>query len=337
MRNFLPTYNTQEINHFWGSNKDHLGNTRVSFRDNGSGSAELIQEDAYYPFGMTLGGLSYVSGQSASTNKYKFQGQELQDDHDLGWYQFKWRMHDPAIGRFTTIDPLSEKYVHNSPYAFSENKVVAHIELEGLESVRISKETLFKAATTDKVTKASQEASKAGAKIATGHIGAQGYGVGGKLKLGNVKIGGKVKLVTGKVESAGNSEYSVQGSGLTAEGEAKVGKFGVSGEANLGSGEVTFSGEKTTSNIDVAKVSGEANVSSLSATTEGDVEVGGSAVIGNVDVGGSINFTAVVEYIEESVEAIQAFFEEVITYETKNAFNTDSQGRTQEEFIREEF
>jgi hypothetical protein len=44
-------------------------------------------------------------------------------------------MHDPQIGRFFEVDPLSDKYVHNSPYAFSENKVIAHIELEGLETV----------------------------------------------------------------------------------------------------------------------------------------------------------------------------------------------------------
>jgi hypothetical protein len=29
---------------------------------------------------------------------------------------------------------LAEKYYYNSPYAFSENKVVAHVEVEGLES-----------------------------------------------------------------------------------------------------------------------------------------------------------------------------------------------------------
>jgi len=44
-------------------------------------------------------------------------------------------MHDPAIGRFGAVDPLSEKYVHNSTYAFSENMLIRHIELEGLESM----------------------------------------------------------------------------------------------------------------------------------------------------------------------------------------------------------
>ena len=40
----------------------------------------------------------------------------------------------PDVGRFFNIDPLSEKYPFNSTYAFSENKVVAHREIEGLEA-----------------------------------------------------------------------------------------------------------------------------------------------------------------------------------------------------------
>ncbi|MFT4601522.1 MAG: hypothetical protein ACI857_001703 [Arenicella sp.] len=43
-------------------------------------------------------------------------------------------MHDPPIGRFFAVDPLTAKYPHNSPYAFSENIVIHTIELEGLEA-----------------------------------------------------------------------------------------------------------------------------------------------------------------------------------------------------------
>ncbi|MFK7033442.1 hypothetical protein V3471_15275, partial [Flavobacterium oreochromis] len=46
---------------------------------------------------------------------------------------YTFRMHDPRIGRFFSIDPLSSKYPWNSPYAFSENRVIDGIELEGKE------------------------------------------------------------------------------------------------------------------------------------------------------------------------------------------------------------
>jgi 5-methylcytosine-specific restriction endonuclease McrA len=55
----------------------------------------------------------------------------------LDWIQFKWRNHDPQIGRFIEIDPLANDYVYNSTYAFSENKVTGHVELEGLEAVAL--------------------------------------------------------------------------------------------------------------------------------------------------------------------------------------------------------
>lgn len=92
----------------------------------------VIQSDDYYPFGLTFN--SYKRENSVE-NKIKFQGQEHIDDLNLGWVSFKWRNHQPDIGRFFNVDPLSEKYVYNSTYAFSENHVTTHIELEGLEKV----------------------------------------------------------------------------------------------------------------------------------------------------------------------------------------------------------
>ncbi|MCJ8288383.1 MAG: hypothetical protein HRT58_00015 [Crocinitomicaceae bacterium] len=51
---------------------------------------------------------------------------------------YKYRMHDPRIGRFFAVDPLAAKYPHNSSYAFSENMVIHMVELEGLEATETS-------------------------------------------------------------------------------------------------------------------------------------------------------------------------------------------------------
>src|SRR5690554_4438997 len=74
--------------------------------------------------------------QNTSRYRYGFQGQEMDNEiKGVGnSINFTYRMHDPRVGRFFARDPLEKSYPWNSTYAFSENKVIAHIELEGLES-----------------------------------------------------------------------------------------------------------------------------------------------------------------------------------------------------------
>lgn len=97
----------------------------------------LLEETHYYPFGLTMHGISSkaLAYGDPENKRNKFQNQELTDDFGINYYEFKYRNHDPQIGRFVQIDPLSDKYPHNSTYAFSENKVTNHFELEGLESM----------------------------------------------------------------------------------------------------------------------------------------------------------------------------------------------------------
>ena len=69
--------------------------------------------------------------------RFLFQSQES-DDEIRGKgnsLNYKFRMHDPRIGRFFAVDPLAAKYPWNSSYAFSENRVVDGVELEGLEYI----------------------------------------------------------------------------------------------------------------------------------------------------------------------------------------------------------
>lgn len=69
-------------------------------------------------------------------NYQHYQGQEWTEDLGLNWHEWKYRMSDPAIGRFISVDPLAEDYAYNSTYAFQENKLGMGIELEGLELAR---------------------------------------------------------------------------------------------------------------------------------------------------------------------------------------------------------
>jgi RHS repeat-associated protein len=99
----------------------------------------ILEETHYYPFGLTMNGISSkaLSFGNPENKKNKFQNQELNQDLGLNYYEFKYRNHDPQIGRFIQIDPLSDKYVYNSTYAFSENQVTGHVELEGLEKFSV--------------------------------------------------------------------------------------------------------------------------------------------------------------------------------------------------------
>lgn len=50
-----------------------------------------------------------------SVNLYKYSGKEW--DANQKAYDFGARMHMPSYARFTTMDPLCEKYYSISPYA----------------------------------------------------------------------------------------------------------------------------------------------------------------------------------------------------------------------------
>jgi RHS repeat-associated protein len=96
----------------------------------------LLEETHYYPFGLEMKGISSraISFGDPQNLMKKFQGQEFNPDMELNFNEFKWRTYNPQICRFIQIDPLSDKYAYNSTYAFSENKVTSHVELEGLEA-----------------------------------------------------------------------------------------------------------------------------------------------------------------------------------------------------------
>ncbi|TNF48838.1 MAG: hypothetical protein EP305_04505 [Bacteroidetes bacterium] len=85
----------------------------------------------YSPFGVLLPERTVES----AFFRIGFQGQEHDDEvkGNGNSINFKYRMHDPRVGRFFAADPLSAMYPWNSSYAFSENRLLDGTELEGLE------------------------------------------------------------------------------------------------------------------------------------------------------------------------------------------------------------
>ncbi|HLT32870.1 MAG TPA: RHS repeat-associated core domain-containing protein [Aquaticitalea sp.] len=142
--NFLiPGYRQYELS-------NHLGNVTTTITAQKvplySGTTitgfapQIVKSFDYSPFGVTRldfdvtarvgGGFEVEDG-----NRYGFQGQEKDDEvkGSANSINYKYRMHDPRIGRFFAVDPLFREYPWNSPYAFSENRVIDGVELEGLE------------------------------------------------------------------------------------------------------------------------------------------------------------------------------------------------------------
>ncbi|KZS38233.1 hypothetical protein AWE51_19545 [Aquimarina aggregata] len=107
---------------------DHLGNIRLSYKDvNGNGSIaqdEIIEENNYYPFGLKHKGYNEIVSPhtNGTAQQFKYNGIELEESLGLDLYEMEFRQYDPAIARFTSIDPVTH---HNfSTYtAFDNNPV----------------------------------------------------------------------------------------------------------------------------------------------------------------------------------------------------------------------
>ena len=101
----------------------NLGNNRVVLGENGA----IEQVNHYYPFGGMMG----ESKSLASSQRYKYNGKELDRTHGLDWYDYGARMYDPALARWMVPDPLAEKYYNVSPYAYCHDNPINAIDPDG--------------------------------------------------------------------------------------------------------------------------------------------------------------------------------------------------------------
>ena len=114
--------------HVW-SLKDHLGNTRVL----ASGRGASLASYHYDPFGESIDVIlnppSIFFPYDAKESPYRYGGKEWNATSST--YDFEARYLSPSFHRFTTMDPLCEKYYSISPYAYCANDPVNVIDPSG--------------------------------------------------------------------------------------------------------------------------------------------------------------------------------------------------------------
>ncbi len=118
--------------------KDHLGNVRLSYADTDESGdisqEEIIEENAYYPFGMLQKG--YNTTVSANGNhvaqKFKYNGIEYEQALGMNLYEMELRQYDPTIARWTAVDPLAETMPSHSPYNYAFNNPIIYIDPTGM-------------------------------------------------------------------------------------------------------------------------------------------------------------------------------------------------------------
>jgi RHS repeat-associated protein len=135
------------------NHKDHLGNIRMSYAENPQvpGTLKILEENHYYPFGLKHA--HYSSNLLFFREKdpkpelmltasplnpvpqfpynYKYNGKEFQNEMGMDLYDYGARNYDPAIGRWITMDNLSELYFNNSSYVYALNTPVQAIDPDG--------------------------------------------------------------------------------------------------------------------------------------------------------------------------------------------------------------
>ena len=135
---------------------DQTGNVRLSYtKDPSTQQLKILSENNYYAFGLKhekynvdayqytpiidkngieIGGYYIGSGTNETVGKYKYKynGQEQQDELGLNITAMDYRHYDNALGRFNCIDVLAEASTGINPYQFSNNNPVFFSDPSGL-------------------------------------------------------------------------------------------------------------------------------------------------------------------------------------------------------------
>ncbi len=123
---------------------DHLGNVRAVIGDNREQEidpqgnvrlrAALRSYFNHYAFGLEMPGMVWKGG----GYRYGYNGKEIDKDFANN-YDYGFRIYNPGIAKFLSVDPLAASYPFYTPYQFAGNTPISAIDLDGLEPLVASK------------------------------------------------------------------------------------------------------------------------------------------------------------------------------------------------------
>ncbi|WP_217607280.1 DUF6443 domain-containing protein [Chitinophaga sp. GbtcB8] len=103
----------------------------------------LLEETHYYPFGLTMAGISANALPEKLVNRKKYNGIEFTSELDLDVYDAFYRNLDPQIGRWNQIDPKIESMEAWSPYASNYDNPIRYNDFLGDEGDDPNKRGFF--------------------------------------------------------------------------------------------------------------------------------------------------------------------------------------------------
>jgi RHS repeat-associated protein len=116
--------------------KDHLGNNREVWRATYIGGitgnlipAATLQQTQYYPSGLPW---ASNSTDNPGLQERKYNGKEFVEMNGYDTYDYGARGYYPAMGRFTSVDPLAEMDYSVSPYAYCGNNPINRTDPTGM-------------------------------------------------------------------------------------------------------------------------------------------------------------------------------------------------------------